>query len=165
MAKKFKDTKVGKFINEKGVLQKVLDGVGDLGIPGVSLVANVVNEFLPNLSPEEKQEFHASLQEYESEYKDILYDIQNARNREIEIAKTGKKDFMMLAAGIIGLGSFVFLIVTLVFVRIPVENKEVLNLIIGQVMGVASTIFVYYYGSSRSSANHANTIKEMIDKK
>ena len=81
---------------------------------------------------------------YELEVKDR----DSARNREIEVKKTGSKDFMMLATGLVGLFSFVFIIYAVVYEPTVLENDLFVHLM-GMVEGVViSNIFAYYYGTS-----------------
>jgi hypothetical protein len=58
---------------------------------------------------------------YELEVKDR----ESARNREIEIVKAGKFDYLFNLTGLIGLGVFVFIVYAIVYLEIPKENKEI----------------------------------------
>ena len=81
-------------------------------------------------------------------YKLEVADRDSARNREIEVAKTGKKDFMMTLTGVVGLLSFAFIIYAVVYVPSVLENDLFVHLM-GMVEGVViSNIFAYYYGTS-----------------
>ena len=104
---KLKNSKLGKLLAEKA--PKVLDIVGDLlpdkGVMGV--VKNLIDSD-PDLTPEEKAQLHQQTVElYNLEVKDR----DSARKREVELTKSGGVDWMMNVTGIIGLGSFVFLII------------------------------------------------------
>lgn len=142
--KKFKDTKVGQFLKTKA--PKILDKVGDLlpekGVLGI--VKNLIDKS-PDLTPAEKEKAHQEMKElYELEVKDR----DSARNREIEIAKTGKFDFLFNLTGLIGLGVFVFIVYAIVYLEIPKENKEIFIHLIGIAEGVVLSIFGYYFGSA-----------------
>jgi hypothetical protein len=144
MRKKFKDTKVGKFLSEKA--PKILQAVGDI-LPekgALGIVKNLIN-LSDDLSPEDKQmlsEEILKLEELE------LKDRDSARNREIEIAKIHKYDFLFYLTGIIGLAAFCFMIYAIVYLTIPTENKEVWIHLIGITEGIVISIFGYYFGSS-----------------
>jgi len=144
MRKKFKDTKVGKFLSEKA--PKILQAVGDI-LPekgALGIVKNLIN-LSDDLSPEDKQmlsEEILKLEELE------LKDRDSARNREIEIAKIHKYDFLFYLTGIIGLAAFCFMIYAIVYLTIPAENKEVWIHLIGITEGIVISIFGYYFGSS-----------------
>ena len=139
--KKFKDSAVGKFI-----LSKVPDFVsGVLPDKGVLGVVKKLIDSDPEISPEEKAQYHKELVElYELE----VADRDSARKREVEIAKTGRFDFMFNLTGVIGLGSFAFIIYAIVYLSIPENNKEVWIHTIGIIEGIVLSIFGYFYGSA-----------------
>ena len=139
--KPFKDTAVGKFI-----LNKVPDFVSgvlpDKGVLGI--VKNLIDSD-PEISAEEKAQYHKELVElYELE----VADRDSARKREVEIAKTGRFDFMFNLTGVIGLGAFAFIIYAIVYLSIPENNKEVWIHTIGIIEGIVLSIFGYFYGSA-----------------
>jgi len=142
--KKFKDTKVGQFLKTKApnILAKVGDLLPDSGVLGI--VKNLVDKS-PDLSPADKEMAHQQLKElYELEVRDR----ESARNREVEIAKTGKFDFLFNLTGLIGLGVFVFIVYAIVYLEIPKDNKEIFIHLIGIAEGVVLSIFGYYFGSA-----------------
>lgn len=142
--KKFKDTKVGKFLSKVapsilGVAGELLPDAGVLGI-----VKNLIEKD-DSISPEDKA---AALDQVRSMYELEVADRDSARNREIEVKKTGSKDFMMLATGVSGLASFLFIIYAVVYEPTVLENDLFVHLM-GMVEGVViSNIFAYYYGTS-----------------
>jgi hypothetical protein len=145
--KKFKETKVGKFLTQKA--PKILDVVGDIlpsnGVFGV--VKNLISSS-DELTPEEKalamEELSKSIEAFEIEVKDR----ESARLREVEIAKTGKFDFLFLLTGLVGLSVFCFIVYAIVFLAIPEQNKEIWIHLIGISEGVVLSIFGYYFGSA-----------------
>jgi len=141
--KKFKDTKLGKFIKLKA--PKVLEVAGDLlpdeGLLGV--VKNLIDKE-PDLSSEEKQQIHERLVDF---YKLEVEDRNSARQREIEMVKAGSGDWMMNATGVIGLGSFLLLLIAIVFMDVPESNKELMIHTTGIVEGIVLSIVGYYFGS------------------
>jgi hypothetical protein len=142
--KKFKDTKVGQFLKTKApnILAKVGNLLPDSGVLGI--VKNLVDKS-PDLSPADKEMAHQQLKElYELEVRDR----ESARTREVEIAKTGKFDFLFNLTGLIGLGVFVFIVYAIVYLEIPKENKELFIHLIGIAEGVVLSIFGYYFGSA-----------------
>ena len=142
--KKFRDTKVGKFLNEKA--PKILDSVGDI-LPNAGVLGIVKNLISSSdeLTPEDKSLALADLKEmYELEIKDR----DSARNREIEVAKVHKFDFMFYLTGLVGLGIFCFIVYAIVYLTIPEQNKEIWIHLIGISEGVVLSIFGYYFGSS-----------------
>jgi CDP-diglyceride synthetase len=77
-----------------------------------------------------------------------IEDKASARNREIEVAKMHKFDFLFYLTGIIGLGVFCFIVYAIVYLTIPEANKEIWIHLIGISEGVVLSIFGYYFGSS-----------------
>ena len=137
MSKKpFKETKVGKLV---GTLGGLLPDKGVLG------VLKQVIDTDDTLTPEEKEEAHKALIEA---YKAEVADRDSARNREVEIAKTGRFDLMYNLTGIVGLGAFSFIVYAIVYLEIPAENKEVWIHLIGICEGIVLSIFGYFFGTS-----------------
>ena len=146
---KLKDSKLGQLLKNKA--PKVFDVVGDLlpekGILGV--VKKLVDND-PDLTPEEKAQIHQQTVElYNLEVKDR----ESARKREVELTKSGGVDWMMNVTGIIGLASFVFLIIAIVFVTVPEHNSELMIHTTGIVEGIVLSIVGYYFGSVAKKRN------------
>ena len=142
--KKFRDTKVGRFLKDKApsILDKVGDLLPDAGVLGI--VKNLIDSDA-KLSPADKALAQQHLKEmYELEVRDR----ESARVREVEIAKTGKFDLLFTLTGLIGLGVFVFIVYAIVYLDIPEENKELFIHLIGIAEGVVLSIFGYYFGSA-----------------
>lgn len=142
--KKFKDTKVGKLVGKiaPGILGVAGNLLPDAGVLG--MVKNLIDKD-DNITPEDKAMVHSQIKElYELE----VADRDSARKREVEIAKTGKTDYMHIVTGLIGLGCFCFMIYAIVYLQIPESNKEVWINLIGIVQGIVLSIFGFYYGSA-----------------
>jgi len=142
--KKFKDTKLGKFLIGKA--PDILEVAGDL-LPDAGLLGTVAKliDKSPDLSPEDKEQAHNQLKEL---YALEVADRDSARVRETEIAKTGRFDLMFNLTGIIGLSAFAFIIYAIVYLEIPEANKEVWIHLIGICEGIVLSIFGYFYGSA-----------------
>ena len=136
--KKFAETAVGKFLLEKlpNLAGDILPDKGVLGI-----VKNLIDSD-DNLTPEQRESLLKDLYELE------IADRDSARKREVEIAKTGRFDFMFNLTGVIGLGAFAFIIYAIVYLSIPENNKEVWIHTIGIIEGIVLSIFGYFYGSA-----------------
>ena len=142
--KKLKDSKLGKLLKDKA--PKILDVVGDLlpdkGVMGV--VKNLI-DVEPELTREEKKMLHQQAVEF---YKLEVEDRDSARNREVEIAKVRKFDFMFTLTGLVGLGTFVFLVYSIVYITIPENNAKTFYTLIGLVEGISLSIFSFYFGAT-----------------
>lgn len=143
---KLQDSKVWKWTKEKfpDIAGKGLELFGDL--TGRESIENF-GQWLQDkdIPQEEKKEIARLVNE---EIKLLNEDRQSARNREIEIAKTKKSDWMMNATGLIGLGLLVFIVVCIVFIP-RLENNEMLIHTLGIIEGVSISIFYYYFGYSK----------------
>ena len=141
--KKLKDSKLGKLLKDKA--PRILNVVGDLlpdkGVLGV--LGNLIDAE-PALTSEEKKMLHQQAVEF---YKLEVEDRDSARKREVEIMKTGAKDWMMNLTGIVGLFSFLFLVYAIVFITVPEHNKELMIHTTGIVEGIVLSIVGYYFGS------------------
>jgi hypothetical protein len=142
--RRFRDTKFGNFLRTRA--PKILEDVGDLlpesGVFGI--VKNLIDQS-EELSPADKSLAHQYLKDI-SELE--IQDRMSAREREIEMAKAGKHDWMFILTGIIGLGVFVFVVFTIIYLEIPKENKELFIHLIGISEGIVLSIFGYYFGSA-----------------
>ena len=134
--KEFKDTKVGKLLSKfSGLLP-------DKGV--LSVVKSIIDND-NTLTPEEKESAREAILEA---YKAEVSDRDSAREREVEIAKTGRFDLMYNLTGIVGLGAFAFIVYAIVYLEIPSENKEVWIHLIGICEGIVLSIFGYFCGTS-----------------
>tara|TARA_R100000654_G_scaffold18249_1_gene38212 strand:+ start:302 stop:754 length:453 start_codon:yes stop_codon:yes gene_type:complete len=142
--KKFKDTKIGKFLKNKA--PNILDIVGDV-LPdqgALAIVKNLINKD-DTIDAKTKKELHNQLIEA---YKTEVADRDSARKREVEIAKVRKFDFMFTLTGLVGLGTFVFLVYAIVYIQIPEHNEKTFYTLIGLVEGITLSIFSFYFGAS-----------------
>ena len=141
MSKKpFKDTKVGKFLMRK---LPDLAGAALSGGPLAALGSLIEDD--TKITPEEKENLHRELVEM---YQLEVEDRDSARKREVEIAKTGRIDWLFNLTGIVGLGAFGVIIWAIISLDIPDANKELFYHLIGIVEGVSLSIFGYYFGNS-----------------
>lgn len=143
--KKFlRDTKFGALLKDKA--PKVFEVIGDV-LPNsgaLGLVKNII-QHSDDIDPETKKMLHDQLIE---SYKTEVADRDSARKREVEIAKVRKFDLMFNLTGIVGLGSFSFLVYAIVYLSIPEGNKEIWIHLIGITEGITISLFGYFYGSA-----------------
>jgi len=142
--KPFKETKLGKFL--KKIAPSILGIAGDL-LPDAGVLNMVKNLIIKDdtISSEDKKE---ALSQVKLMYELEIKDRDSARRREVEVKKTGSKDIMMLATGLVGLFSFVFIIYAVVYEPSVTDNDLFVHLM-GMIEGVViSNIFAYYYGTS-----------------
>jgi hypothetical protein len=138
--KRFKDTAVGKFL-----MTKVPEFAGAALTEGPLEALRTLIDGDASIGPEEKARLHRELVEA---YKAEVADRDSARNREAEIAKSGKNDWLFNLTGVVGLGAFAVIIWAILDLEIPAENKELFYHLIGIIEGVALSIYGYYFGTS-----------------
>jgi len=138
--KPFKETKLGKFLIKKipNFLTKTLPDEGVFG-----MVKNLIDSD-DSMSQEDKLIAHEQLKEL---YALEVSDRDSARKRESSVRKYGI-DWMFNLTGLVGLGSFGYLVFTIINVEVPESNKELFIHLIGIVEGVALSIFSYFFGQS-----------------
>jgi hypothetical protein len=137
MSKKpFKETKIGKLLGK---------ATGLLPDKGVLGVLKQVIDTDDTMTPEEKESAHNALIEA---YKAEVADRESARQREVEIAKSGRIDWLFNITGLAGLTAFGVIIYAIISLEIPEGNKELFYHLIGIVEGVALSIYGYYFGTS-----------------
>jgi hypothetical protein len=109
------------------------------------------------------QEVHRHLEELSKsttkEFELEISDKQNARSREVEMAKSGKRDWFMQAVGIFVLLSFAFMCYVSVYLIIPAENREQFLDLRSTIRDAVIAIIFYYFGSSKGSADKTKLLK------
>lgn len=85
-------------------------------------------------------------------YKTEVSDRDSARIREAAFLNaTGKRDWLFGAVVIVGLLLTVGVVLSLIFIVIPIENQRLADMTFGSVLSIGTSIFAYYVGSSRGS--------------
>lgn len=133
----------------------IIKQAGDLIGGLIKPLGDVVDKFITN--PDEKKKFMMEVEQMVHNQKSELLKMEiedrgSARNREVEMAKTGHTDWLMYAAGITGLGSFILMVCAVIFIDGVSENL-LIHQLMGIIEGVALTIFAYYFGTSKSSTD------------
>ena len=156
MKKKFKDTKVGGWLKNK--FPDVLDTVGDLtGIEAFNIASSLIDG--KDVMPSDKIEWLELQKDYEIEV--LRFELENnksAREREVGVTQaTGKPDYAQWSVGIIGL----IISCTTIYVGLFTEivDREIYFHLLGIVEGaILLSIFNYYFGSSKGSADKTKQI-------
>jgi len=148
--KKFKETRIGIFLKEKApaILDKIGDVLPDKGVLGI--VKNIIDKD-ETLSEADKLEASERIKQDLEMYEIDRLDRADARAREREYVKSGKKDWMMFATGITALLSFIGMVIAVIMYPEKYQDNPIFHQLMGVIEGVALTIFAYYYGSSKGS--------------
>jgi hypothetical protein len=160
--KAFKDTLFGKII---GKAANVLPDIAGLAITAImdspmKAVKQAMDHLTGNTDKESidiLDELKLKLAEIELEFSKIelqetqayLADMQNARSREVEMAKTGASDWFMYVVGFVML--LAMCVVVYVSMFMVVEDKELFYFIAGAVLAKAGDVVSYFFGSSKGS--------------
>ena len=149
LKEKLKNSKLLDKVKELD-LKNVLDVAGNF-LPdkgGLGVIKNIIQKD-DTISAENKVQL---LEAYEDDMRAFELEVQDrdsARKREVELAKVKGTDWMMYATGIVGLVSFVAMVVAVIWIPSVQENKLFVHLM-GIVEGVViSNLFAYYYGTSK----------------
>lgn len=169
IGERIKGSKFGVFIRDKvkPVAGDILEVAGDItGIQALETVGAWIN------GQKHKSDEHSALAlefeklrlNFELEmtrldmqteleyYRAEVDDRKSARERESAYTSaTGKRDWLFGAVVIIGLSLTVGVVLSLIFVVIPVENQRLADMTFGSVLSIGTSIFAYYVGSSRGS--------------
>ena len=86
-------------------------------------------------------------------------DRDSARKREVEIAKTGRKNYAMsILAGLAVLGMAWLTYFTF---NHDIRERELAFMIVGFAIAIVKDIYGYYFGSSAGSADKSDTISRL----
>lgn len=158
MKKPFRDTKVGKFLSSKGV-DNVLN-VASHVIPGVKAIDTIKDAILGSpLSPEDKMQALDLLIQEKEIFALEIQDRENARNREIEIARTGKKEWVQPAVVVSVLLMFMGMLSFQLFGTVPPGNIDAVRELQITLRDMMFMVVAYYVGSSMGSKRKTDLLK------
>lgn len=154
--KPFAETKVGKLL--KNVGSPILEMVGNV-IPGADIISNVIDMVMGDKTlPEHKKAEILRELEIELKVAEIeANDRANARNREIEVLKSGGNNYFQYLVGLfilIGYGAIIYVVLFE-----DVKDKELFYFIAGNVFAFGASVVSYYFGTSKSSADKNKLIR------
>jgi len=137
----------------------LLNTAGDLtGIELLNRAGDMIDKD-PKLTPEQKVQLLEMKQMELDQYRLEVEDRGSARTREVELAKVFGRDWFMYIVG----GTILFLTIYMVYhvLNNEIHNSEIVHLLIGEITGMAISLTVYYFGSSKGSADK----NKLLDKK
>ena len=170
--KAFKDTLFGKIVGKAGDILTDVPGIVSKAASGnvLGAISDVAGQFAkqPN-NPQAKtllNELTLQMEQIRLEFARVelketelyLADTQNARNKEIEIIKSGKTNWFQYLVGIFGLILMGFCLYVLVYITVPEANRDFFVHYLGIIEGIALSIFNYQFGSSRGSKDKTNLL-------
>lgn len=165
MKKVFKETKVGKFLASEG-FDNVLETVGNF-VPGVAILDQVKDMVLGSsskkvMTPENREKFLELLKLEQEELDSRLKDTANARDREVNMAKLGKTDWVQKAVIVSVLALFVtWCILIICLPHLISESSRELQITIRDLMVM---VVMYYVGSSQGSKRKTEMMAQNPEK-
>lgn len=161
---------IAKYLGAPDSAQKVADEVGKVAteLTGSSNPEEAVAKILA--SEELKQKFIIAANEQQIRWDTIfLQDIQNARQRDIEIRKSGQRNWRAEAMFVLAV-IIIILLVWMIWTKTDISEfvKGVITLVLGRFLGYLDSIYSFEFGSTRSSrekdATIGNLTKQVGDK-
>ena len=140
-------------------------------------------ELKPDMSPEDLAKIQIAQMEHEeellklrleedkldlAELEMLLKDTNDARQREVQIVTSDKAPLLnklitpILALGLLGITFTLFGIVLFQASPIDPSRKDILIYILGVLSAVATQVVSYYFGSSQSSKDKTDAMKEAM---
>lgn len=165
--KRFKDSDFGQFLSKASKhVPDILTVAGKVATGNIGGAIDEVGGILKGkaFESQEAQQLLLEFQMQKMQFEKDLYQLEiadrdSARNREIEVAKAGKSDWLMPVAGCVALATFVTMVIAVIWV--PSASKNPLfHQLMGIIEGVALTIFAYYFGTSKSSSEKTKYLAE-----
>lgn len=85
--------------------------------------------------------------------------VKNAQDRELGMAKAGKRDYMVPFLAIAITASYVSIILCCIFYPIKPEARTLVDILIGNLSGGWMAVVAYYFGSSAGSRQKDKAIE------
>lgn len=152
-----------KYIGAGDATQKIVEAVSVVATTITG--AKTPEEALKNLqeSTEIAQKFQLAILEKSQQLDEIfLKDIQNARNRDIEIRKTGQRNTRAETMYVLAVVMIVIL-VYLVWSDTSLSEyvKGVVTLVLGRFLGYLDSIYNFEFGTTRTAQEKDQTIQHL----
>lgn len=173
--KAFKDTTFGKILGKAGDIVKDAPALilkATVGGNPMGAVQDLVGELTKSKSVKAKpilDELQLKMAEIELEFSKVeleetklyLGDIADARAREMEYVRAGKRDWFQIIVGGLGLIMLGFCLYVLVYNNLPEANRDLFIHFLGIIEGIAISIYSYYFGSSKGSKDKTDAMKNV----
>lgn len=97
------------------------------------------------------QDFQVKVLEFEAKNAETTQkDRDSAHIREVEMAKLGRKNYIMITLAVLAIFGMAWL--TWFVLHNDIREREIAFMIVGFAIGIVKDIYGYYYGSSAGSA-------------
>lgn len=172
-------------MNLKSIISEIAPTIGTaLGGPLGGLAVNELIKLFglaPNANEKDIEkavlagpEALLKLKEFEMQFKQHLLDVgidlekmdaadrMSARDREVQLARAGRKDYTTTVLGSCTVLGWLIIQFYLFTHLIPSEMREIIMRSLGTLDAALGMVFTYYFGSSRSSAQKDEIIKSKL---
>lgn len=156
-----KNRRVLDWVKTKGknLVGKGLDIFGEFtGKEAIEKLGEMIQDD-PELSIEDKAEAAEIVQAELRIFELANNDRDSARKREVELAKAGRKDWLMYVTGLTALFSFLVILYAVIWIPETKDNPLAIHLM-GIVEGVVLSLFFYYFGSSKGSKDKTDILSK-----
>lgn len=167
--KKFGDTGFGQFLNKAGkVIPNILEVGVQLATGDIKGAIGTVSDALKAKSANDAEaarllvELETQRMNWITELERVAaQDRDSARNREVALAQTGKRDLTPSVLAFVAIAAFAFALYVVAFRTIPEANREMFIHILGIIEGgMITLVFQYYFGSSAGSQRKTDLLKK-----
>jgi len=138
---------------------------------GIGQLFKDVRTAITGVDPVKRAELEMKLAELEGKAQELQIQTQkitvedrgSARNREVEIAKTGKKDWIPKALAVAAVFAFMGCLYALFTRTIPEgAARDVLMMLIGALIAIVKDLYGYYFGSSSGSSEKTTAMADVL---
>tara|TARA_R110000782_G_scaffold124321_2_gene215829 strand:+ start:1286 stop:1762 length:477 start_codon:yes stop_codon:yes gene_type:complete len=152
-------TKVGKFLQTiAGVAPDILELAGNItGVKLLNKLGDAIDKS-DTITPEQKE---TALELIKLDYADLAdaRDLQKVALQQDDLFS--KRFIYYLTIAVFSFSALI--VIMLFFVEMPEKNRDVINFILGVVVGTGLTgIFQYFFGSSAGSKDKSKELEKLI---
>ena len=152
-------TKVGKFLQTiAGVAPDILELAGNItGVKLLNKLGHAIDKS-DTITPEQKE---TALELIKLDYADLedARDLQKVALQQDDLFS--KRFIYYLTIAVFSFSALI--VIMLFFVEMPEKNRDVINFILGVVVGTGLTgIFQYFFGSSAGSKDKSKELEKLI---
>jgi len=156
------------------IVSDLTEGAAKGLFSGIGQLFKDVRTAITGVDPEKRAELEIKLAELESKAQEFEIQSQkitsedrsSARSREVEIAKTGKKDWLPKVLAILAVLAFIGCLFALFTRTIPEGSaRDVLMMLIGALSAIVKDLYGYFFGSSSGSSEKTIAMAEVMKSK
>lgn len=153
------------------IIADLTEGAAKGLFSGIGQFLKDVRTLITGVDPTKRAELEIKLAEFEGKAQELeiqsqkitVEDRNSARSREVEIAKSGKKDWIPASLAILAVVAFLGCLYALFTRAIPDgAARDVLMMLIGALIAIVKDLYGYYFGSSSGSSEKTSAMAEVL---